>query len=165
MEVFDTTVAAEGLSLGQALLAGAVMGVYYDLFRILRRVFRFGYATIIAQDCFFWLTSAVGMFFAAIWVSGGTVRIYFVLVALLGWGFYAATVGALLMRIVSGLIAVLRRIYNSTVRRAAARVAVWARGGMEKLRERSKKRKSEEKTARNDKKQKKAACKLSRSKV
>lgn len=85
----------QSMTVGQALLTGVIMGVYYDLFRIIRRIIPCGYASIVAQDVFFWVTSAVGVFFVCIWCTGGILRIIFVLAVLLGWGTYSATVGML----------------------------------------------------------------------
>ncbi len=103
--MWDSQTTLEGtLTLGQAVLTGAVMGVYYDVFRILRRIFRFGYATIAAQDVFFFVTSAFGVFFAGTYFTGGTIRISFVAAVLLGWGIYATTAGALLLLVVGRLV-------------------------------------------------------------
>ncbi len=86
------------------------MGVYYDLFRILRRVFHFSYVMILGQDLLFWLTGAVGVFFSSVVVYEGQLRILFVLASLAGWGIYAATAGSLLMSVVDVALAVLRRL-------------------------------------------------------
>ncbi|MBQ9994128.1 MAG: spore cortex biosynthesis protein YabQ [Clostridia bacterium] len=104
----DVSIASQTLTLGQAIIAGIVMGIYYDIFRILRRIFRFKYATIVAQDVFFWITSAIAVFFVTIWFSGGVVRIYFVVAVLCGWLLYAFTLGALAMYIVDLLIRVIK---------------------------------------------------------
>ena len=73
--------------LGEGLLTGAVMGIYYDFFRIIRRIIRCRYANIVGQDIFFWVTSAFFVFFTMIKLNGGQVRILFVLMVLAGWGF------------------------------------------------------------------------------
>ena len=44
--------------LGAMLLAGCAMGVFYDVFRIIRRFFRCSYATVFLQDIFFFTVSA-----------------------------------------------------------------------------------------------------------
>ena len=106
------SVAQETLTLGQALAVGAALGLYYDIFRILRRLFKFGYAAVVAQDIFFWVTSAIGVFFATIWFSGGVLRIYFVAASLVGWGIYAATAGVLLMFFVDKTIKMLTVVWN-----------------------------------------------------
>jgi len=116
---FTGNIRLEAEALGWALLTGAALGVYYDLFRILRRVFPFGYAMIVGQDIFFWLSGAVGVFFGSVVVYQGQLRILFVLAALIGWGIYAATVGALLMTVADGIIGCTKKIsrlmYNKLI--------------------------------------------------
>ena len=107
---FTGNIALEAAALGKALLAGAALGIYYDLFRILRRVFHFGYAMILGQDLIFWLTGAVGVFFGSVVVYGGQLRILFVLTALAGWGIYAATIGSILMAVVDFVLRLLNRV-------------------------------------------------------
>ena len=104
--------ALETAFFGQALLTGAALGVYYDLYRILRRLFRFGYAMIIGQDILFWLTGAVGVFFASAVATGGQLRIVFVLAAMAGWGIYAATIGSLLMKVADMVTGLLRKLLS-----------------------------------------------------
>lgn len=94
----------------QALAFGFVLGIFYDLFRILRRVFSFSYATIVAQDILFWLCAAVYSFFVCIVMCGGYFRIYFVLGILAGWGIYFFSVGALLMGIMDIIISGVKKV-------------------------------------------------------
>jgi len=90
--------------LGEALLLGLIMGVYYDIFRIIRRIIRCRYANIVGQDVFFWVTSAFMVFFVMIRLNSGQVRILFVAMVLVGWIFYMFTAGALVMYIVGWCI-------------------------------------------------------------
>ncbi len=122
---FNSTIGQETAALGYALLVGAVMGFYYDLFRIIRRIFRPGYAMILALDIFFWLTAAVGVFFGSVVIYGGQLRILFVAGVLAGWGLYAATIGGLLMAVIDGAFKVLGWIFRVIRRKVfspAARV-------------------------------------------
>ena len=116
---FTGNIGLEAAALGKALLMGGALGIYYDLFRILRRVFRFGYAMILGQDLFFWITGAIGIFFGSVVVYEGQLRILFVLAALAGWGIYAATVGTVLMTVTDFALGITRRVcrylYNHTL--------------------------------------------------
>lgn len=103
---FNSDLGTEAAVFGYALLTGAALGVYYDLYRILRRIFRCGYAMIVAQDILFWVTGAIGVFFSSMIATGGRLRIFYVLTALVGWGIYAATLGRLLMKLVDGVVRV-----------------------------------------------------------
>ena len=94
--------------LGQILLVGMAMGVYYDVFRVLRRVLRFSYTAVLAQDVFFFITSALAGFFVCIHLSGGRMRAAYVLAMLAGWAVYAFTVGAVVMFVLDRVIAAVR---------------------------------------------------------
>jgi len=107
---FTGNIKLEAEALGWALLTGAALGVYYDLFRIIRRVFPFGYAMILGQDILFWLSGAIGVFFGSIVVYQGQLRILFVCAALVGWGIYAATIGSLVMSIADSIISVIKKL-------------------------------------------------------
>ena len=125
---FAPDLGTQAAALGMALLTGAALGIYYDLYRILRRVFAFGYAMIVAQDVLFWISGAVGVFFASVVVSGGRLRIFFVLAVFAGWGIYAATAGRVLMKVVDVILLLLRRLCAAVNRRiitpAASRLRV-----------------------------------------
>lgn len=98
--IYHTTVC----SMLQALVAGAVWGVYYDVFRMLRRLIGFSRVSIALQDVFFWLTSAFCLFFVCIQLNNGFIRIYFILFAFVGWGIYFATLGKMIS-VIFGCIA------------------------------------------------------------
>lgn len=125
---FTGDLGLEAAAFGKALLTGAALGLYYDCYRILRRVFRFGYAMVFAQDVIFWLTGAVGVFFASVVVSGGQLRIFFVLTALAGWGIYAATAGSVLMAAVDAAVGLLRVLFAGVNRKLIAPSLTYAKG-------------------------------------
>lgn len=93
-----------------AVAAGVAMGVYYDLFRAIRIIFNCKRVSVIAQDMFFWLTSAVAVFFISITVNCGYLRIYFVLAVLLSWLLYFVTLGHMTMFIVNIIASALKRL-------------------------------------------------------
>lgn len=97
----------------QALAAGVVMGIYYDLFRILRRLFRFSALSVAIQDILFWLTASVPFFFVCLKCNGGFIRIYFVFFALLGWFCYFMTAGKLIFLLFDKIICFFRRVFDT----------------------------------------------------
>lgn len=98
-------------SMLQALLTGAVMGVYYDIFRFVRRIFKFSAFSVAVQDIFFWVTSAVPVFFICIKLNGGYLRIYFIIFTLVGWFIYFKTIGKLIFIVFDRIINIIRRIF------------------------------------------------------
>lgn len=98
------------ISMLQALAAGIIWGVYYDVFRLFRRVIHFARITIALQDIVFWLTSAVFIFFVCIKLNNGFIRIYFVVFALVGWTIYFYTLGKMAFAVFDLIISCARRI-------------------------------------------------------
>ncbi len=104
--------ALQAAALGEALLVGIAVGIYYDFFRIIRRIIHCRYANIVGQDIFFWVTTAIVVFFVTIKLNGGIVRIIFIALVLAGWLLYMATAGAVLMTAVDAVVRIVRKIYT-----------------------------------------------------
>jgi len=109
--MYSQGIAAEAATLGEALLTGIAVGIYYDIFRIIRRIIHCRYANIVGQDIFFWVTSAIFVFFVTIKLNGGIVGIYFVAAVLGGWFIYMVTVGAIVMLVIEWLVRLTRKVY------------------------------------------------------
>ncbi len=101
----------------QALAAGIIMGVYYDIFRFARRLFHFSNFSVIIQDIIFWLSSAIYIFFVCVKLNNGYIRIYFVVFALIGWGVYFFTLGKFIFIILDFIIKILRSFYYKIKKR------------------------------------------------
>lgn len=97
-------------SMLQALAAGLIMGIYYDAFRLLRRIVHFESISVAMQDFFFWITSAVYLFFVCVKLNNGYIRIYFVFFALVGWSVYYITLGKIIFAVFDFIIKYLSRI-------------------------------------------------------
>ncbi|MBQ9901657.1 MAG: spore cortex biosynthesis protein YabQ [Clostridia bacterium] len=121
-------------SMLQALAAGVLMGLYYDVFRLMRRLTHFDRISVAIQDIFFWLTSAVYLFFVCVRLNNGYIRIYFIFFALTGWGIYYATVGRIAFAILDVILKLLGRVLKS-VRKvffsAAKKIYIIAKGKSE----------------------------------
>lgn len=100
-------------SLVQALLTGLVMGIYYDVFRFLRRIFKFSAFSVAVQDMLFWISSAVAVFFVCVRLNGGFVRVYFVILALTGWWVYYQTAGKFIFILFDAVIKFFGRILDT----------------------------------------------------
>lgn len=107
-------------SMLQALLAGIVWGVYYDVFRILRRMVSFDRFSVALQDILFWLTSAIYIFFVCLHLNNGFIRIYFVVFAFIGWAIYFATLGRFVFAVLDFFIKIFGRIFAKAKNRILA---------------------------------------------
>lgn len=63
----------------KAILCGGCLGIFYDFFRFLRVIKKFGKYSVAVQDIIFWCVSALVIFVFMMVYSCGVVRIYLVL--------------------------------------------------------------------------------------
>lgn len=88
---------------------GFLLGAYYDVFRIWRKLSHSSTAGVFFQDCFFFVTSAVAVFLFSLAMTDGVVRVYVLVGAAAGFAAYRHTVGTLLLRAVCAILRWLRR--------------------------------------------------------
>jgi len=70
---------------------GAVLGIFFDIFRVLRRLFRHKTAATAAQDALFWVASTIVLFLLLLHLNNGEIRGYLFLGLLLGAIIYNMT--------------------------------------------------------------------------
>lgn len=76
-----------------SVLAGILLGAFYDVFRIFRTVFRSEKRAVFFQDLFYMLCAAFVTFLLALGVNYGDVRFYILAGEVIGWCLYYLTVG------------------------------------------------------------------------
>lgn len=89
---------------------GFLTGVYYDLFRVWRRLFAITKVAVFFQDVLFGATSAAMFFLFSLALTEGRVRGYTLLAAGVGFFAYRYTVGNSLLTGVSALVKVYKRV-------------------------------------------------------
>ena len=112
MESMEYTYTPGLFSLLQALAAGLALGLYYDVFRLLRRLFRFSAFSVAMQDILFWCSAAVGLFFVCLRWNADVIRVYFVFFTLIGWLLYLLTAGQLNFLVLDGVKKPFSRIFE-----------------------------------------------------
>lgn len=104
----------------QSLAIGFALGMFYDVFRILRVAAPHGSAAVFAEDFLFFLVCAVLTFLFALSAVNGHLRIFLVLGELLGAVIYFFSLGVLVMRVsktvIGWLKALLRFLYRLLLR-------------------------------------------------
>lgn len=83
---------------------GAALGVFYDIFRTVRLVFRHGSILVAAEDIIFLAVYCIFLSAFASAAALGQVRGYFVIGNILGFSLYIATLGRLTVKIMKKLI-------------------------------------------------------------
>ncbi len=83
---------------------GFLLGAYYDVFRILRRVLRPGAVRVFWQDLVFFITAAFMIFLFAMAVNDGVLRVHLFAGLVAGFFAYRYTVGRAVVHLVTAVI-------------------------------------------------------------
>lgn len=89
---------------------GAMLGVFYDLFRILRIAFPTRRWAVFVQDVIYWAACALLSYLFLLTQSDGVVRVFLLVGELLGATLYRYTLGRLVMRVAEALIAAVKAV-------------------------------------------------------
>ena len=87
-----------------ACIFGAALGVYYDVFRLIRLLAPHGSKQLFFHDVLYFFTSGILTFLFLYAVNFGQVRFYLIAGEIIGWCIYHLTVGALFLRVATWLI-------------------------------------------------------------
>lgn len=110
-----------------ACLFGAVLGLFYDVFRVFRVAVPCSKAAIFLQDLLFWFVCAASTFLFLLCCNAGEIRFFLLLGELLGALLYYFTFGVLVMKSARALVALLRRFFAFLFRLVSAPVRFFAR--------------------------------------
>lgn len=94
------------------LLAGASIGLIFDLYRLLRSWLRPGCVATAVMDLFFWLVAApviIAYILAANW---GELRLYVLIALILGLAFYYLIFSKAIIRLMMGLAHIISHIIS-----------------------------------------------------
>ena len=104
--------------LGQFLITGFFIAIFCDIVRFLRIAFDAGKTAVFITDFLMTIFSALFLLFASIETSAGSMRLYYLLAALLGMAVYFVTVGVItgfIAKIVCKLLLIIRKALFKTV--------------------------------------------------
>jgi spore cortex biosynthesis protein YabQ len=97
------------------LLIGAVAGLIFDFFRILRRTFRHPDALTQVEDVVYWLLATVFIFYFILHRNDGEMRLYAVAGIFGGMGLYFFTLSRLLMAVSCVVMDFLKKVIMTAI--------------------------------------------------
>lgn len=92
---------------------GFLLGLYYDVFRLLRLLLPAPAPVVFLQDVLFFITGAGAVFLFALAVTDGALRAYLFAGLAAGFGAYRCTVGRLVIRWTARLLRTIRRFLSA----------------------------------------------------
>ena len=78
-------------------LSGFVVGVFYDIFRVFRRMLNVGFAATAFWDLLFWFMSIIIFFYLLLYINFGELRMFIFLGIALGLTLYFITLSRLFL--------------------------------------------------------------------
>ena len=78
---------------------GMIIGLIYDLNRMVRRIFRPGRSIVGVLDLLFWLTAAVIVFVVLYFANNGEIRLYNFIGLAVGWCLYLLTISPWVLKL------------------------------------------------------------------
>ena len=98
-----------------SLLFGFFLGIFYDIFRIIRIAFSLGRVIILVQDILFWSVCGILTFMFFFFAQSGEVRIYIIIGELLGAVAYYFTLGVIVIKSSRVIINFAKRVIYRTL--------------------------------------------------
>ena len=87
-----------------SILLGIIITSAYDVFLILRRLFRHNALLISLEDMIFWMACAIGVFYMLYEENNGILRWFAVFGAMIGMIVYKKTVSSMIVNVMSTII-------------------------------------------------------------
>lgn len=124
MERFGITVSGQTLELVRFAAVGVALGVWYDLFRLLRLLLKPPVWRVFLADVLFFATAAVWTQLAALPICQGAVRPVHLAAMAVGFAVYYHTVGRVMYGIARQILGLVRRIFKKVLQNFKKRLQV-----------------------------------------
>jgi spore cortex biosynthesis protein YabQ len=95
---------------------GAVAGLFYDFFRVLRKTAPHGRLAVQLEDLFYWLAVTVLVFYFMLHRNYGEIRLFSLLGMAVGATLYFVTVSYLIVKICVAFIEFIKKVIAAVVR-------------------------------------------------
>lgn len=112
----EISVASQTYTFLMSIVFGALLGIFYDIFRIIRIAFKTGRIAIFIEDAIFFTISAVLTFIFIFAVNSGEVRFFILFGILAGAVIYYYTLGSLIFRSAKIIIKYVKKLIRAVLR-------------------------------------------------
>jgi len=102
----------QAISFLATVLAGAVLGIFYDFFRVLRKTLRHKTMATAVEDTIFWLAATLMIFVFLLYANSGEIRGFTFLGVILGATLYFLTVSRFFIKFTMAVISPLALMFQ-----------------------------------------------------
>ena len=93
-------------------ITGIVIGVLFDVFRISRKIFKTPDFLIYIEDVLFWILSGFMLLFTICTFTDGQIRLYMILMLILGAIIYFLTLSNMFIKINTNIVEFIKKVIN-----------------------------------------------------
>ena len=101
---------------GFSIIFGAFLGIFYDIFRIIRIFFKCKFWNVFIQDIIYFFLSGVSTFLFILFINSGEIRFYILAGELMGFTLYYLTLGSLVYGIFYRFSRVIKKFFTKIFR-------------------------------------------------
>jgi len=98
------------------VLVGVAIGLFYDVFRIFRKIIPHSTIVVQLEDLFFWLIVTIAVFYFMLHRNFGEIRPFTILGVIVGAALYFATISQWIVKVVVAVIKYVIKVFISVVR-------------------------------------------------
>ena len=109
------SITGQGTLFLSTVLIGALIGFFYDIFRIIRMVFKHPNFLVQIEDVLYWLIATFLTFYLMLHINSGEIRIYIILGAFFGMAVYFFTLSIFIIKTSDILITFFKKVFFTIV--------------------------------------------------
>lgn len=111
----ENTILMQVYSFITYLVSGMLIGIFFDIFRILRKSFKTPDIITYIEDIIFWLFTGLFLIFILFQINNGEIRIYNIVALILGGIFYMLSISKLFIKISVSIVTCIKNIVYKIV--------------------------------------------------
>ena len=98
------------------IIVGILISFIFDMFRIVRKVYKFTDIMIYIQDVLFWILAGLILLFSIFKFNSGSIRLYLFFSVFIGAILYTCSISSIITNIGTGVLKVLNTILNYIIK-------------------------------------------------
>ncbi len=98
------------------IIVGILISFIFDMFRIVRKVYKFTDIMIYIQDILFWILAGLILLFSIFKFNSGSIRLYLFFSVFIGAILYTCSISSIITNIGTGVLKVLNTILNYIIK-------------------------------------------------
>jgi len=110
------SMSGQGLLFLSTVAVGAAIGLFYDFFRVFRRVATHSGWAVQLEDFLFWICATAAMFYFMLNRNFGEIRLFSIIGAACGIVLYFATISRVVLKVSVAVINFIKRVITAAVR-------------------------------------------------